>query len=63
MFTKTAITLALILGTASSALAVTKQHSVAPSQVYDARGRYLGSDPDAGVRFELRRDQNARDRD
>ena len=57
MFTKTAIALALILGAASGTLAATKQHSIAPSHdVYDARGVYTGSDPDANVRFELRRD-------
>jgi hypothetical protein len=26
--------------------------------VYDARGNYVGSDPDAGVRFELHRDSD-----
>jgi hypothetical protein len=24
--------------------------------VYDARGNYVGADPDANIRFELRRD-------
>jgi len=57
MFTKTAFGLAIIIGAASGALAATKQHSVAPNRdVYDARGVYVGSDPDANVRFELRRD-------
>jgi hypothetical protein len=57
MFTKTAIALALILGTASGTLAATKQHSTAANHdVYDSRGKYVGSDPDANVRFELRRD-------
>jgi len=52
------LALALILGTASGALAATKQYSTAPSHdVYDARGIYVGSDPDANIRFELRRDQ------
>ena len=57
MFTKTAIALALILGAASGALAATKQHSIAPGhEVYGGQGTYVGSDPDANVRFELRRD-------
>ncbi len=39
------------------ALAATKQQSFQPrNDVYDARGNYVGSDPDANVRFELRRD-------
>ena len=59
MFTKTTFALAFALATASSALAATKQHSFQPSHdVYDARGTYLGSDPDANVRFELRRDSD-----
>jgi hypothetical protein len=57
MFAKTTFRLAVILATASGALAATKNQNVAPSQdVYDARGAYVGSDPDANVRFELRRD-------
>ncbi len=57
MFTRTAFALAIIVGAASGALAVTKQHGIAPGHdVYDARGGYAGSDPDANVRFELRRD-------
>jgi len=57
MFTKTTIALALVLGTASGTLAAVKQQSIAPNHdVYDARGKYIGSDPDANVRFELRRD-------
>jgi hypothetical protein len=57
MFTKTTIALAIIIGAASGALADSKRHSIAPSQdVYDARGNYAGSDPDAHVRLNLRRD-------
>jgi hypothetical protein len=57
MFAKTTFALAIILGAASGALAATKQQSVAPNNdVYDAHGVYVGSDPDAAVRFELRRD-------
>jgi len=57
MFTKTVFALAFILAAASGALAATKQQGVDPRHdVYDARGTYVGSDPDAHVRFELRRD-------
>jgi hypothetical protein len=57
MFTKTTFALAFVLATASGALAATKQQSLDPRHdVYDARGTYVGSDPDANVRFELRRD-------
>jgi len=57
MFTKTTFALAFVLATASGALAATKQQSSEPRHgVYDARGTYVGSDPDANVRFELRRD-------
>ena len=65
MFTKTTFGLAIILATASGAWAATEARSVAPIQnVYNPRGanvsnpggRYLGTDPDANVRFELRRD-------
>jgi hypothetical protein len=45
------------LGTASGALAATKTHSTNPAHdVYDSRGRYVSSDPDPAIRFELRRD-------
>jgi len=65
MFTKTTFGLAIILATASGAWAATEARSVAPIQnVYNPRGAnvsnpgglYLGTDPDANVRFELRRD-------
>jgi hypothetical protein len=59
MFTKTSFALAFMLATASGALAATKQQSFQPPHdVYDARGTYVGSDPDASVRFELRRDSD-----
>ncbi len=58
MFTKTTFALAIIIGTASGALAAAKQYSTFPSHdVYGARGNYVGSDPDANIRFELQRDQ------
>jgi hypothetical protein len=59
MFSKTMIALAVFATTASGAFAAVKYQS-APSRhdVYDTRGAYLGADPDANVRFELRRDEN-----
>jgi hypothetical protein len=57
MLIKTTMALAVILGTASGALAATKTHSTNPAHdVYDSRGRYVGSDPDPAIRFQLRRD-------
>jgi hypothetical protein len=57
MFTKTALALVLIAGTASSVLAAPKKYSTNPSNdVYDTRGRYLGSDPDPTVRGMIARD-------
>jgi hypothetical protein len=58
MFNKTAFALAISIGTVSGALAATKHQSSAPNRdVYDARGTFVGSDPDANIRFELRRDE------
>jgi len=55
MFTKIAIALALIAGTASGALA---QKSTNPAHnVYDITGKYIGSDPDPTVRFMIQRDR------
>jgi hypothetical protein len=46
MFTKTAIALAIIVGTASGALAGNKQNSSTPNSVaYGCRGVHVGSDP------------------
>jgi hypothetical protein len=56
MFTKTTFALALVLATATGALAAAKQSPAPRNDVYDARGTYVGSDPDANVRFELHRD-------
>ncbi len=61
MISKTAFGLAIILATASGALAATKTHSIAPSHavytnVYNPSGAYIGTDPDLNVRFELKRD-------
>jgi len=52
MFTKTAIALASILGTAFGSLAATKSQSTnTEHDVYDVRGMYVGSDPDSNIRF------------
>ena len=59
MFTKATFALAFVLATASGVLAATKQQSLGPrNDVYDARGNSIGADPDANVRFELRRDSD-----
>ena len=58
MFTKTVFALAIVVGAASGALAATKHQSIVPNHdVYDVRSTYVGADPDANIRFELRRDQ------
>jgi hypothetical protein len=56
MFTKATLGLAVILATASGALAATKSHHVAPSSNAYSAYRYVGTDPDLNVRFELNRD-------
>ena len=46
MFIKTVIALAIIVGTASGALAANKQSSTPPNwDAYDCRGVYVASDP------------------
>jgi hypothetical protein len=58
MFTRTAIALAIVLGTASGALSATnRQHSINPAYDVYSNGKYLGSDPDAHVRSQLLHDQ------
>jgi len=62
MFTKTTVALAIIIATASGALATTKHQSVVSNNdVYNAQGVYVGTDPDANIRFHLRRDQGSRE--
>lgn len=57
MLTKTAIALALLVGTASTVLAAPKAHSTNRAyDVYNTRGHYVGSDPDPTVRAMLARD-------
>ena len=61
MFSKATFALAIVIATASGALAAVKHPSVAPNHdVYDTRGAYVGADPDTNIRFELRRDENVR---
>jgi hypothetical protein len=78
----TAVALALLLTSASGALAAQKKHSTAPADrafasepvaaqnqkkhsanpgydVYDVRGRYIGTDPDAAVRAQIASDPSA----
>ena len=56
MFTKTAIALALILGTASAVLAAPKYSTNPNHDVFGTSGKYLGSDPDPSVRAMIQRD-------
>ena len=57
MLTKTALALALVLGTAAGAIAAPKNYSTnAAHDVYDTRGKYIGSDPDPTIRSMLLRD-------
>jgi hypothetical protein len=45
------------LAFASESQATQKKHSANPAyDVYDVRGKYLGSDPDATVRAQIARD-------
>ena len=57
MFIKTALALALVVGTAAGAVAAPKKYSTNPANdVFDTRGKYLGSDPDPTIRAMLYRD-------
>jgi hypothetical protein len=64
MFTRAALGLAVILATASGALAVPKSHGVAPSRdaylSYSRDAAYVGTDPDRNIQFELSRDRTHR---
>jgi len=82
MLLRTTVALAVVLASASGALAAQKKHSINPAyqasasatlaaqkkhsansayDVYDVRGQYLGSDPDAAVRAQIARDPAASD--
>jgi len=57
MFIKTALALAVLAGTAAGAVAAPKNYSNNPAHdVYDTRGKYVGSDPDPTIRSMLYRD-------
>jgi len=56
MLTKTAIALALIVGTASTVLAAPKSYSTNPAHDVFVNGKYVGSDPDPTIRSMLGRD-------
>jgi hypothetical protein len=57
MFIKTALALAILAGTAAGAIAAPKSYSNNPAHdVYDTRGKYVGSDPDPTIRSMLLRD-------
>jgi len=57
MFIKTALALAIVLGTAAGAVAAPKKYSTNPTHdVYDTTGKYVGSDPDPTIRSMLLRD-------
>jgi hypothetical protein len=59
MFTKTAIALVVIVGTASTLLAAPKKYSTNPSNDVFVNGKYVGSDPDPTIRSTLARDPEA----
>jgi hypothetical protein len=59
MFTKTALAVALVFATASSAFAVPKTYSTNPANDVFVNGKYVGSDPDATIRSTLARDPEA----
>ena len=56
MFTKIALAIALVIGTASSVLAAPKNYSTNPSHDVFVNGKYVGSDPDPTIRSMLARD-------
>jgi hypothetical protein len=58
MFTKTTFALALVLANASSVLAATNHQSFESRNGAYEQGTYVGTDPDANVRFELHRDSD-----
>ena len=67
MLSKTTIALALVLATASGALAAPKRYNnnnattYQSQQVYDSRGRHVGSDPDPTVRAQIAHDPSQGD--
>ena len=59
MFTKSAIALVVIVGTASPLLAAPKKYGTNPSTDVFVNGKYVGSDPDPTIRSTLARDPEA----
>jgi hypothetical protein len=53
---KTALAIALVIGTASSVLAAPKNYSTNPAHDVFVNGKYVGSDPDPTIRSMLARD-------
>jgi hypothetical protein len=56
MFAKTALAVALVIATVSSAFAGPKQYSSNPANDVFVNGKYVGSDPDPTIRSMLARD-------
>ena len=56
MFTKAALAIALVIGTASGAFAASKKYSTNPAHDVFVNGKYVGSDPDPTIRSTLARD-------
>ena len=59
MFTKTALAIALVIATASSAFAAPKKYSTNAAHDVFVNGKYVGSDPDPTIRSTLARDPEA----
>ena len=59
MFTKTALSVALVIAIGSSAYAAPRKHSDNPAYDVFVNGKYLGSDPDPTIRSTLARDPEA----
>jgi hypothetical protein len=56
MFTKSALAIVLVIGTASGAFAAPKNYSTNPAHDVFINGKYVGSDPDPTIRSTLARD-------
>ena len=59
MFTRTALSVAIVIAIASSAFAAPKKYSSNPANDVFVNGKYLGSDPDPTIRSTLARDPEA----
>jgi hypothetical protein len=56
MFTKSALAIAVVIGTASGAFAAPKKYSTNTAHDVFVNGKYVGSDPDPTIRSTLARD-------